>query len=151
MTKLLKPLIVAGLLLAGSSAVYADDAPAAMPHQGWQMDPAKREAMMAKHMQMLHDKLKIQPQQEAAWKTFIASMKSEHGTKPAENANETAPERMEHMMQTHQAEMQKRLDALKTFYAQLTPEQQKIMDQMHGPRDKWPHRGKHEASAPAKG
>ena len=43
------------------------------------------------------------------------------------------------MMKQHQDGMQKRLDALKTFYAQLTPEQQKVMDQWHGPME---HKGR---------
>lgn len=148
MTQLLKPLLIAGLLLVGASAAYADDAPKTKPHQGWQMDPAKREAMMAKHMQMLHDKLKIQPQQEAAWKTFADSMKPERMAKPPMDDKATAPQRMEQMMQSHQAEMQKRLDALKAFYAQLTPEQQKIMDHMHGPREPGMHHQKPGGDAP---
>ncbi|UTH75958.1 Spy/CpxP family protein refolding chaperone [Chromobacterium sp. IIBBL 290-4] len=154
MTKLFKPLLVAGLLLLGSAAAYADDAPApavAPAHKGWHMDPAKMEAMRAKHLQMLHDKLKIQPQQEAAWQTFTASMKHEKMAKPAMDDKATAPERMEQMMQRHQAEMQKHLDALKAFYAQLTPEQQKIMDHMHGPRGKMDHRGRPEGAPPANG
>ncbi|MGC0153380.1 Spy/CpxP family protein refolding chaperone [Chromobacterium vaccinii] len=150
MTKLIKPLLVAGLLLAGSASAYADDAPAAAPqHKGWHMDPAKREEMRAKHLQMLHDKLKIQPQQEAAWQTFTASMKPQKMAKPPMNENETAPEKMERMMQRHQDAMQKHLDALKTFYAQLTPEQQKTMDHLHRPHGK-PH-GKSEMPAPANG
>ncbi|MBX9295903.1 Spy/CpxP family protein refolding chaperone [Chromobacterium piscinae] len=152
MTQLLKPLLVAGLLFAGSAAAYADDAPApASAHKGWHMDPAKREEMRAKHLQALHDKLKIQPQQEAAWQTFTASMKPEKMEKPPMDANATAPEKMESMMQRQQARMQQRLDALKAFYAQLTPEQQKTMDNLHGPRGKWQHHKKPEGAAPANG
>ena len=151
MIKLLKPLLLAGLLIAGSGAVYAQDAGADGAPKGWHMDPAKREAMMAKHLQMLHDKLKIQPQQEAAWQAFTASMKHEKMARPPVDDNATAPEKMERMMQHRQAAMQKHLDALKTFYAQLTPEQQKIMDHLHRPHGKGPHHGKRAASAPANG
>lgn len=152
MTQLLKPLLIAGLLFAGSAAAYADDAPAApAAHKGWQMDQAKREEMRAKHLQALHDKLKIQPQQEAAWQTFAASMKPEKREKPAVDANATAPEKMESMMQRQHARMQRHLDALKAFYAQLTPEQQKTMDNLHGPRGKWQHHKKPEGAAPANG
>ncbi|AOZ50986.1 Spy/CpxP family protein refolding chaperone [Chromobacterium vaccinii] len=151
MTQLLKPLLIAGLLFAGSAA-YADDAPAApAAHKGWHMDPAKHEEMRAKHLQALHDKLKIQPQQEAAWQTFAASMKPEKMEKPAMDDKATAPEKMESMMQRQQARMQQRLDALKAFYAQLTPEQQKTMDNLHGPRGKWQHHKKPEGAAPANG
>ncbi|AXE29820.1 hypothetical protein DK842_07910 [Chromobacterium phragmitis] len=146
MTKLLTSLLVSGLLLAGSAAVHAEDAAPGMPEHGARMmDPAKRDAMMAKRMQALHDKLKIQPNQEAAWQTFAASMKPEKMEKPPMSDKATAPQRMEDMMQRQQAHMQQRLDALKAFYAQLTPEQQKIMDQMHGPRGKEP---RHKKGAP---
>ncbi|POZ63539.1 Spy/CpxP family protein refolding chaperone [Chromobacterium alticapitis] len=149
MNQLLKPLLVAGLLFVGAAA-HAENAAPGMPEHGMRMmDPAKREAMMAKHMQMLHDKLKIQPQQEAAWKTFTDSMKPERMAKPPMDDKATAPQRMEDMMQRRQAEMQKHLDALKAFYAQLTPEQQKIMDHMHGPRGKWEHHKKPDGAAPA--
>ncbi len=37
--------------------------------------------------------------------------------------------------------MQKHLNALKTFYAQLTPEQQKIMDHLHRPYGTWQRQG----------
>lgn len=155
MKKLFKPALLAGLLAMAAGA-YAQDAnvdPMTAHHA--RMDPAKRDAMMARHMQRMHDKLKIQPSQEAAWKTFAASMKP-MGMPPqpaAADAKLSAPERMEKMMQAHQQMQQQHLEALKTFYKQLTPEQQKIMDQMHadmGPKARG-MRGKRMASAPANG
>ncbi|MBA8733266.1 Spy/CpxP family protein refolding chaperone [Chromobacterium violaceum] len=152
MTQLLKPLLVAGLLLAGSAAVHAEDAAPGMSEQGMHMmDPAKRDAMMAKHLQALHDKLKIQPKQEAAWQAFAASMKPEKMEKPPMDDKATAPEKMESMMQRQQARMQKRLDALKAFYGQLTPEQQKIMDHLHGPQGMPRHPKKPDGAPPANG
>lgn len=142
MTKLFKPMLIAALLAAGvtGSALAAGDAPSQSPmpmmEKARHMDPAQREAMAARHLQGLHDQLKLQASQEGAWKTFVASMKpGERVMPPKPQAGETAPQRMERMldmMKQHQDAMQKRLDALKTFYAQLTPEQQKVMDQWHG-------------------
>lgn len=142
MTKLFKPMLIATLLAAGvaGSALAAGDAPTQSPmpmmEKGRHMDPAQREAMAARHLQGLHDQLKLQANQEAAWKTFAASMKpGERAMPPKPQAGETAPQRMERMldmMKQHQDAMQKRLDALKTFYGQLTPEQKKVMDQWHG-------------------
>ncbi|MTD33122.1 hypothetical protein GKE73_07935 [Paludibacterium sp. dN 18-1] len=44
--------------------------------RGWQrMDPAKRDAFIAQRQKVLHDKLKIQPKQEAARKAYTESMK----------------------------------------------------------------------------
>ena len=76
MTKLFKPMLIATLLAAGvaGSALAADDAPSQNPMlmmgKGRHMDPAQREAMAARHLQALHDQLKLQAKQEAAWKTY---------------------------------------------------------------------------------
>lgn len=133
MKKLFKPLMLACLLTVGATAAHAQDANVdPMTAHHWPMDSAKRDAMMAKHMQKMHDTLKIQPAQEAAWKDFVASMKPMNPPKPsADDAKLSAPDRMEKGMKMNQEQMQQRLDALKTFYKQLTPEQQKIMDGMH--------------------
>jgi hypothetical protein len=77
----------------------------------------------------------------------------------AEFAKLTTPERLERM-QTRQAERSamfaKRAEATKSFYAALSPEQQKTFDaesMRHGPRGKHGHRGHpgHAPAAPAKG
>lgn len=101
------------------------------------MDPAKFKEKVAKRQAELHDKLKLSAAQEPAWKAFIASTTppARDQAKPAERAKQeklTAPQRMERQlqhMQQMQAHMGKRLDALKTFYGQLTPEQQAIFDE----------------------
>jgi periplasmic protein CpxP/Spy len=88
----------------------------------------------------LHDKLKLNAEQEAAWKAFIAG-----ATPPAigmrmnreEMVKLSAPERMEKMlgfMKDREARMMARLVELKKFYAVLTPEQQKIFDAESNPR-----------------
>ncbi|MDF0604717.1 Spy/CpxP family protein refolding chaperone [Neisseriaceae bacterium TC5R-5] len=132
--KWIQTCLLASLLTTTSiGLVYAETANSGQNQQhSWGKDPAKRKEMMEQHMQKLHDALKLQSGQEAAWKTFISTMRSQgmrERQKPVEGA--TAPQRMEHMMQTQQQQMQQRLDGLKTFYAQLNPEQKKTMDSWH--------------------
>ena len=98
----------------------------------------------------LHDKLKLNAEQEKAWAAYIAatnknmdSRKPLHSRADFEKMN--AVERMESMidrMKTHEQAMTEQLGALKTFYASLTPEQQKIFDaeSMYRPHPR-PHRG----------
>lgn len=129
----------AGSVLAQSSAPASASAHAG--HGQPPGDPAKwaekMKERMAKHQAELHDKLKITAAQEPAWKTFIDAMNP--GSMPArpdrkEMEKLTTPERMEkglEKMKEHLAKMQTRLTALKTFYAVLTPEQQKIFDDSH--------------------
>jgi periplasmic protein CpxP/Spy len=94
---------------------------------------------MARHHAALHDKLKLTAAQEPAWKTFTEAMiPASMPQRPdrAEMAKLAAPERMEKMigmMKDSEQRMEKRLDALKTFYATLTPEQKKVFDAEFGP------------------
>ena len=106
----------------------------------------RMKARMEKRQTALHHKLKLNADQEVAWKEFIAGK-----TPPAmgmrmnraEMMKLSAPDRMEKMlgfMKERQAQMTVRLVGLKKFYAVLTPEQQKIFDaEMMGPR----YGGKH--------
>ncbi|MBC3920924.1 Spy/CpxP family protein refolding chaperone [Undibacterium sp. CY18W] len=138
-------------IAAGAFAQSAPSTPPAPPaptaagdhagHGRAPADPAKWAEKMkertAKHQAELHDKLKITAAQEPAWKTFTDAMNP--GTLPArpdhkELAKLSTPDRMEkglEKMKEHLAKMQTRLTALKTFYAVLTPDQQKIFDESH--------------------
>ena len=119
-------------------------------------DPAKMQAWVAKRQAELKAKLQITPAQEGAWSTFTASMQppARMGDRPApeqraqrrsEFEKLTTPQRIDKMreMRTQRtaernAEMDKRGDAVKAFYAVLTPEQQKTFDaqrMMHGTHD----------------
>lgn len=97
----------------------------------------KMKAGMAKHLAELHDKLKLSAAQEPAWKTFTNAITP--GAMPAHPDRAamekmTAPERMEKMLalsKERQVKMESHLAALKTFYAQLTAEQKKIVDASH--------------------
>jgi protein CpxP len=126
-----------------ATAVYAQNMPEHHGQSG--MDRSKmvekmqsrRVERQAKHQVELHTKLKLTEAQEPAWKTFTAA--TAPGAIPAmpdrqSMAKMTAPERMEKMLdlsKQRQAKMESHLAALKTFYAALTPDQQKIVDASH--------------------
>jgi periplasmic protein CpxP/Spy len=91
----------------------------------------------------LRDILNLRPDQEAAFQAFLAAMKPpEHpGEMGAEHrdmaaaARLTTPQRLDKMaarMAEHQAEFQRHADAVKRFYAALSPEQQRAFDALHG-------------------
>ena len=106
-------------------------------------DSAKFEAMMQKRQTELHAKLKLSTEQESAWKAFTQNMTPSGGWGKQDRAQLSslhAPERMEKMlaqMKQREASMGERLGAVKTFYAVLTPEQQKVFD------DQFAHHGRH--------
>lgn len=137
--KLIKSLVIVGMLggLAATTAQAMGSADCAMGGNGmqrmWHMDTAKRQAMLEKHLQMLHDKLKIQPAQEAVWKTYTEAIKpATPPAMPAVQPNATTPEQLDgrlKMMQQHLDMMQQHVAATKALYQQLSPEQQKLFDQ----------------------
>ena len=104
-------------------------------------DPAKMQAMMDHRHAALKTQLKLTPAQEPAWTAFTAAMKpapemmAKQRPDPAEMAKLSTPERIDKMktlraqhMSDMTAAMDKRGEAAKTFYAVLTPEQQKAFD-----------------------
>ena len=105
---------------------------------GMRGDPAKmRERMerrMAEHQAALKQKLQLTGAQEGAWTTWTQAMKPPANMQRPnreEFAKLTTPERIDRMRQLRtqrMAEMDKRADATKAFYAQLTPQQQKVFD-----------------------
>ena len=128
-----------GIVALGfSAAAFAADADCRRSHDGAAPSAecaAKFAERIAQHHQKLHDKLKITPAQEAAWKTFTAkTTPSAPMKRPSreEAAKLSAPEQMERrlsMMKEGEARMTTRLAAVKEFYAVLTPEQQAIFNQ----------------------
>ena len=140
-----KPALRACLLavsLAASALVHAQTAMNDAPPQHSEADRAKWQDRMAqkraKHEAQLHEQLKITAAQEPAWKNFTQAMTPPAGLPPHEaRAAEdklTTPQRMEKMlarMQEHQQQLQIHLNAVKTFYAVLSPEQQKTFDENH--------------------
>jgi len=108
------------------------------------MDPARMAEMQKKMTErhaarqaQLKADLKITAAQEPAWNAYVARTAHEP-RKPvaAEDWSKlTTPQRLD-KMQAHKAErdaqMTQRIDATKSFYAQLTPEQQKTFDMQSG-------------------
>lgn len=98
---------------------------------------------MQQRQQQLHDALKLNSEQEAAWSKFQAShpfaQMQERRNERAEMGKLSPPERAEKMLESqkkHLETMSQHVAALKDFYNQLTPEQKKTFDeyQMQGPR-----------------
>jgi Spy/CpxP family protein refolding chaperone len=126
-------------------AAGADPSPA-LRHQGGhgghgRMDPAKQQERtarmqerMAKRADALKQKLQITAAQEPAWSSFTSAMRpAARPQRPdrAAMARMTTPERIDQMraMRTQRiAEMDRRSDATKAFYATLSPEQKKVFD-----------------------
>ena len=142
------------LPLTFATASLAQDHPASPsgepggPQQGhrhaW-ADPAARAAMMAKHLEReaarLRDALQLRPDQENALHAFLDSIKPPadamarmHGDGDHGDADEehlTTPQRLDRMlakMDQHRARLVAHADAVKRFYAQLSPSQQKAFD-----------------------
>jgi protein CpxP len=101
---------------------------------------AERQAKMAARQADLHAKLRLTPAQEPAWNTFVAAIKpaprtfnpGEMANRRAEMARMTLPQRLERRMQRmqeRQAHMATRVAALRTFYAALSPEQRRVLDE----------------------
>ena len=136
----LRSLLIAGIALplAFSFTAQAQDSP---PSPGAHMqhhmhDPAE----MAAHMQAM---LQLRPDQDGALKTLLETLKptqSDHdamggrmGADMEDHHHLTAPEHLDRML-AHMDKMRAHLatvaDAVKTFYAQLSPAQQKAFDAM---------------------
>ena len=149
-----KHLLVASLMASFGMAAFAQMPPAGGPGSAGQErmggpmmgrmgqgDPAKMQARMAerhtRHMADLKVRLQISPAQENAWTAFAASMQPPARAKVdrdqfrAEMEKLTTPERIDKMQALkaqRDAEMTQRASAVKTFYATLTPAQQKVFD-----------------------
>lgn len=115
-------------------------------------NPERHAKMRELHHTRLHDALKLSGEQESAWKSFMDSERSMPGVshgQPEEWAKLNAPERAEKMLElskAKQVQMSEHVVALKAFYAQLTPDQQKIFEDFHGPRARVADKGEKRAS-----
>ncbi|MEO7548069.1 MAG: Spy/CpxP family protein refolding chaperone [Ramlibacter sp.] len=131
----------AGLLAAtlGFAAIAQTPAtaPGAAPagaHQGHRaFDPAKMQERIAKRQGELKQKLQITAGQEAAWTSFTTAMKP--GPRPQHDraaiAALSTPDRIDQMRALRNqriADMDRRADATKAFYAVLTADQKKVFD-----------------------
>jgi len=98
------------------------------------MDPARVQERMARHFDALKQKLHLSSAQEANWTAFIDALKPNQMQRPdrSEMAKLSTPERIDRMRElraTRMAEMDKRGDATKNFYATLTADQKKVFDE----------------------
>jgi protein CpxP len=143
--------LLAGLALplGLATASLAQDAPATAPAAGMHhhgddhapVDPAARRAHMAEHLTAV---LQLQPSQQAALAAFIDSMKPPENMASGDMKDRMdhargdmdhmpTPERLDKML-AHIDEMRAHLvahaAAVKQFYAQLSPSQQKAFDDL---------------------
>lgn len=136
--------VLVGLFAGGAvlaAAAYAmPDAPgpgnARCEQRGQQLQ--SRIEQRKQHMADLKEKLNLSPSQEAAWSKFVDSAKlgqrhmgSDKQAMREEFKKLNTIERMEKiqaMKEMRHARMAERMESLKAFYAQLTPEQQKVFD-----------------------
>jgi hypothetical protein len=99
-------------------------------------DPAQ---MAERHAQHLRDALQLRPDQEPALQAFVGSMKPPAGEREHMRREEggpelTTPQRLERAqakMVEHEAKFRARAEAIRRFYAQLSPAQQKAFDALH--------------------
>jgi hypothetical protein len=100
-----------------------------------------RAAHQAKRQALFKAQLKLTPEQEGAWTTLMGALQATHHPArpahpdPLEMAKLSTPERLDNMQALHaqhmgemSAAMAQRNQAIKTFYAVLAPDQQKVFD-----------------------
>jgi protein CpxP len=112
------------------------------PFDGQRMHEHMQQRMqerMQRRMEGLKRILQIAPQQEGAFNAWAAAMRpspaamQQRQQMHADMARMTTPERIDRMRQMRAqraAEMDRRAEATKAFYAQLTPPQQKAFDEV---------------------
>lgn len=139
MPLLLAALLAGGGILAATAYALPVGSPDGKPRceAGAGQNAQSREAFHAQRLAALKEKLQLAPEQEAAWSTFAASLQPmgqpgmDRQAMHAELDKLNTAERMERMQAlaaSRHAHMTARAEAIKTFYTQLTPEQQKVFD-----------------------
>ena len=83
-------------------------------------------------------KLKLTPEQEAAWKTFASATQPQMHHRPGDRQamrdgfeklnTPQRLDRMQAMAEVRRTRMLERIQAIKAFYAQLSPAQQSVFD-----------------------
>ncbi|PUE59403.1 hypothetical protein B9Z44_07385 [Limnohabitans curvus] len=146
MTRLNTTRFALSVLLAGTAlaAVVPAQAQPMMGEMGVHHDEGRMHERMTKHWEKrqteLKAKLHLTTAQEPAWNAFVQSMKmpAKPLMQPLDReamAKLSTPERMEKMNSVHEANLaamqshvKQRSEATRTFYNQLTAEQQKVFD-----------------------
>lgn len=134
--------ILAGIAGVSATAIAQGAGPQAGPQSPRMEQMHKRHTERhAEHQTQLKAALKLTAAQEAAWNAYVAgTTPNPPAHAPATSKEDwsklTTPQRLDKMQAHHterDAVMGKRIDAVKAFYATLTPEQQKVFDaQAHG-------------------
>ncbi|MBT9538840.1 Spy/CpxP family protein refolding chaperone [Thiobacillus sp.] len=149
---LLVALLVGSGVLA-ASAYAMNGGPDGKPGCEMRHGPAMQEKMVERHdkrLAELKDKLKLTPAQTAAWQTFAEAEKPRQPAQDREAMREAyakmnTPQRLDAMLEksnVRHAKMVARVEAVKSFYAQLTPEQQAVFDAQARPNLGHGHHGK---------
>ena len=138
-----KHLILAGLLATLAFASGAQTPPAGPTigpapgmarEQHGRFDPARMQERASRRLAELKQKLQITAAQESAWTAYTAALMPDANFVPPQRGELdklTTPERIDRMraLQAQRtAQMDKRFDATKTFYAALSADQKKIFD-----------------------
>ena len=146
MTRLNTTRFALSVLLAGSAlaAVLPAQAQPMMGEMGVHHNEGRMHERMTKHWEQrqaeLKTKLQLTPAQEPAWNAFVQGMKmpAKPLAQPLDRdalAKLSTPERLEKMNAAHEANLaamqthiKQRTEATRTFYSQLSAEQQKVFD-----------------------
>jgi hypothetical protein len=144
--------LVAAIGLSAAAPSFAQRAPTAAPTgapgaptgRTWQRpDPAQRAERRAERLRAV---LQLRPDQEPALRTLVAAMQPTAEQRERREAERTemrnlpTPQRLDRMQARsaeRQARFAQRAEAIKRFYAQLTPAQQRAFDALpmeHGGR-----------------
>jgi protein CpxP len=129
-----------GLTFLAMPVVQADP-PSQPPHAAMQgHDEADMQQHRQAHMEQLasliHDALALRSDQEASWRTFIASMAPpsammSHGDESQDHTMLTTPQMLDRMaehLRREQAEFERHAAAVRQLYAVLSPTQQRTFD-----------------------
>jgi len=138
---LLVGLIAGSGILAASSFAMSAGGPAGKEGcdaRHGQAAHAKWEARRAADLSDLKEKLKLTPAQEAAWNTFASATQpglrhagADKQAMRGEAEKLNTPQRLDRMLAMSEARrtrMIERSQAIKAFYAQLSPEQKAVFD-----------------------
>ncbi|HEY3889363.1 MAG TPA: Spy/CpxP family protein refolding chaperone [Caulobacteraceae bacterium] len=129
-------------MAAVASVAYAvqaqDQAPPAQgPAHSAEQRAAWTHDRQEAHAKALQAVLNLRPDQEAAFQAFQAAMtpppREHHDHMDQAEAAMTTPQRLDRMadrMARREAEFRRRAEAIKSFYAALSPEQQRAFDAM---------------------
>lgn len=153
MKNTVKTLLLSATLLGTALAHAAPGGPGMDKDGKGRMDPARMEAHWNQRLDALKAALKLSTAQEADWARFTTAMKPDLSKMPQRPNREeldklSTPERLDKLRalreQQHKdmaAAMDKRDEAIRSFYASLSAEQKKVFDTQHARMGAMGHEG----------